>query len=114
VQLAAPHIDPHDLGGSPLQQAVGKPTGRLAQIQTVKTVHTQAAGAQSPLELESTSRQKTHFGRIDELKLSLGGKLISIFGDSPPGPVRLSPTHTRGDQALSLSARGGMTAFDKK
>ena len=114
MQLPLSHINAHHPSRAVLQQAVGKATGRLAQIQAHQTSDIEFTGGQGPLELETATGEVTRLLGVTELELSALGHFIAILGNRLPGLVTLAPKHARGDQALRLRTGRGMPAFDKK
>ena len=103
VQLAVAHIHTHHLGGTGLQQAVGKAARALAYIQAAQALDGNACGSQRAFELETTTRDVLGFSRIQQLQLSASRNVVTVLGNLLPGcQRRQAPLHARSNQALRL------------
>ena len=103
MQLAVAHVHTHHLGGTGLQQAVGKAARALAYIQAAQALDGNACGSQRAFELETTTRDVLGFSRIQQLQLSASRNVVTVLGNLLPGcQRRQAPLHARSNQALRL------------
>ena len=101
MQLGAPHIHADHRLGTCLQQAIGKPTGRLTDIQAGKAFHGQTNVFESGFQLEPAARHIARLGVIEQPQLGRFRHVIAILDDAFPG-LALRPFDAIGNQPLSL------------
>src|SRR5579864_238021 len=104
MQLAMSHVHADDMLRALLQQAVGKPAGRLTDIETALATRVDRRRGKRAFELEPSARNVARFGGIEQLELRRLGNLVAVLGDHAPGRA-VAPAQSARDKANGLRAR---------
>ena len=114
MQLPLPHIQARDMRRAMLQQAIGKATGGLANIQTAQARHIQFYRLESTFQLQSATADVTHLGLILQLQFGICRHFVTILAHSLPYTAARAPLHPRSNQTLGLAAGGGKLTVNQE